>query len=297
MTLQTRFMDFRFEGWKKRVEPQAPEHEASVSIEYPLSERYKACRDYISSLDWDAYRDAVRANGVAQFDVTDTAALFPHLSLDENYRLTCYLAHEYHGLWGRIAAVKIGEDDTAAAVKEPPPLSRFGPRLEIPDAAAPPLEAVYHDGAPEGYVEAVICSQFLSAIPYASYEQDAWTELIDARPEDFSENWTELLYIPSWRIRFYPANGASRQGRIVAFSRDFENGLGGSSGIDSIYAASYHFVDDLDLYHMSRDLRGKSSMYQGSLPGRGRYDARHKCCVFGSSGIEVARQKDWIGSL
>ena len=78
---------------------------------YPFEERYLLCEQFIQScIDWDGRFKEINLSGVSYFDVSDVISLFPHLELDENYKLICYLSREYHGVWGRIAAIKNESD-------------------------------------------------------------------------------------------------------------------------------------------------------------------------------------------
>lgn len=76
---------------------------------YPLEEHYAICRRFLcDGMDWSSISENIRKNGVITFDISNVLSCFPHLELDENYKLICYLTREYHGIWGRIAAVKDG---------------------------------------------------------------------------------------------------------------------------------------------------------------------------------------------
>ena len=138
---------------------------------YPLKEHYSACKKYLQQLDWNTKSKEIESKGVIHFDVSDVISLFPHLELDENYELICYLSSEYHGIWGNIAAIELGADKTPIIYSKNHFLSQFsmGTHFELPKSAVQPLEAIYNDGTPEGYFEAVLCSLFLEAIPYTHF--------------------------------------------------------------------------------------------------------------------------------
>lgn len=142
--------------------------------QYSLEEHYAACRNFLEKwMDWTAISKGIEQNGVIKFDISDVISLFPHLELDENYKLICYLAREHHGIWGRIAALKYDDPTDHIMPSDNQKLSGLfhGPLFELPDCAAPPMEAIYNDGTHEGYYEAVLCELFLKAIPYTHFER------------------------------------------------------------------------------------------------------------------------------
>lgn len=71
---------------------------------YPLYEHYHACWEFLDNeVDWSFHgKDAT------WFDISHVMRLFPHLTLDENYRLMCYLTSDFHGITGTIRALRKG---------------------------------------------------------------------------------------------------------------------------------------------------------------------------------------------
>ncbi len=266
--------------------------EQSVEItDYPLVENYTVGRDYIyKKFDWKGISEDVRKYGFVQFDVSSAIDIYDHLSLDDEYRLICYVTREYHGLWGRVAAVKKGEHDKATAVEGALSGLFHGPELVLPDGAAPPMEAIYHDGWAHGYLDTVLCNQLLTSLPYAQFEHNQWEELIDERPQDMRENWNEWVHIPDWHIRAIPSG--NEIGYILAFRRHFENGFGSSDGIDRIYLDSYSECAALDLYNHFSETKQRTTMYKTHISGRDRYSEHRRCCVFGHNEVEVACQRN-----
>ena len=78
--------------------------------QYPLDEHYEVCRKYMSRLDWDEISENIAKKGTIGVDVSDVISLFLHLELDPDYRLICYMTSEYHGVFGRVAAIKKSDD-------------------------------------------------------------------------------------------------------------------------------------------------------------------------------------------
>lgn len=103
--------------------------------DYPIHSSDEACSRYMAAIDWRLVSQEIETNGVSYFDVSDTLPLFPHLTLDDDYILFCYVTREYHGLWGRVAAL---QKDTPSPPVNVQPKGPLGPSFELPDAAVPP---------------------------------------------------------------------------------------------------------------------------------------------------------------
>jgi len=252
---------------------------------YPLEKHYADCKEYMyREIDWSAKSKEIREKRVTYFDVSDVISLFPHLELDENYELICYLSSEYHGIWGRVAAIESG------AAKTPvinPEVKWYFQSFELPESAARPMEAIYNDGTPEGYFEAILCSIFLYAIPYAHYEQESWDRILSAPPADIDKNWNTYITIPDWRPH---AVIEERPDTILAFRQELENGFGGSSGRERIYLTEYSFFEKLIYYHAFSNRNGHS-MYRGRIDNDKRYTGKRHCCVFSESSLLIAKEK------
>lgn len=259
---------------------------------YPLEEHYAICRRFLcDGMDWSSISENICQNGVITFDISNVLSCFPHLELDENYKLICYLTREYHGIWGRIAAVKDG--DSAAPVIDPKDawLSKLfhGQHFKLPETAAPPMEAVYNDGSHEGYFEALLCDLFLRAIPYTQFERNNWDIIMTQPPADLEQNWDTRLILPDWRPR---AIGGEDTDTILLCRRVIENGLGSSNGRDRIYLTQYNFLDSLKMYHALGE-KNKHSMCRGQIDDDKRYNENRKCCVSSSSTILIAEETEY----
>lgn len=252
---------------------------------YPLAAHYTACRRYLREhMDWSDISRRIGQESVIALDVSDALSCFSHLVLDEHYKLLCYLAREYHGIWGRVAAVRDSVPRDPVIREEDAWLSTLfcGQHFELPEAAAPPMEAIYHDGSPEGYLEAVLCESFLAALPYQQYEQDNWHIVETAPPADLDERWDVRLRLPDWRPR-------TVGNTLLLCRRVVENGLGSSSGRDRIYLTQYSFQPSLAMYHHVRP-RDRHSVYRGQIDDDKRYGERRRCCVAASSAILLAEE-------
>lgn len=252
---------------------------------YPIESCNDACFQYMNSFDWKGIREAAMRNGPFHFDVSDTLRLFPHLELDERYALYCYVSPEYHGLWGRVAAVKRDTSPDPIHVK-PDPLWEYS--FELPDTALPPMEVIYNDGSPFGYFEALLAGELLSALPYVCHEQQHWDNCIFFPPALYEAEWERYLDLPDWRPRLVQdsCGGVS----LYICWRHFENGLGVSDGRDLIYLTEHSFYSGLKFYHFL-ELKNPRSMYKSQLNEDSRYGEAKHCCVASSQRILLAREK------
>ena len=252
---------------------------------YPLEECYILCEQYLKScFDWDDITEEIKQNGVTCSTVSDVVQLFPHLELDENYELICYLAQEYHGIWGRIAAIKKGENFKPVFDSETERASILfmGKDFKLPDSATPPMEALYHDGTDEGFLEAVLCSLLLEAIPYLHFENRNLKIIMDSVPPEFNERWNIIVNIEDWMPRYINDS-------IIALVRKIEDGCGSSDGKDRIYLTQFNFQRNLGFYHafIAKD---HHSMYRNQINDDKRYNKNRRCCVFTKSSVLVAEE-------
>ena len=252
---------------------------------YPLEEYYILCEQYLKSrFDWDGIYEEIKQNGVSHFDVSDVLRLFPHLELDENYELICYLGQEYHGIWGRIAAIKKGDnlEPVFASETERASILFMGKDFKLPDGATPPMEALYHDGTDEGFFETVLCSLLLKAIPYLHFENRNLEIIMDNPPPDLNERWNTIIDIEDWTPRHI-------NNSIIALVRKIEDGFGSSDGKDRIYLTQFNFQRNLGFYH-AFIAKNHHSMYRNQIDDDKRYNENRHCCVFTESSVFVAEE-------
>ena len=259
--------------------------------DYPLEACNSACRRYMNDIDWKRVSQEARANHVAHFDVSDAMSIFSHLELDEEYALYCYISHEYHGLWGRVAAVKKSEPLEPQKIDPKGEFGGlFGPSFELPDSAAPPMEAIYHDGTPHGYFEALLAKEFFSALPYVRFEQIHWDHCIVQHPERFFDGWNIYEQIPDWRPHMITTQ---HDNVIISMCwRHFENGFGASDGCDRIRLSQHHFHDELKWHHFAESQTKRHTMYKAQIDDDKRYGKGRHCCVASENSITIAVQKD-----
>ncbi len=252
--------------------------------QYPLDKQYEDCRQYVCSMNWGKISNDIRTNGTVGIDVSDAINSFSHLELDPQYRLICYMAKGYHGIFGRVKAVKktdhwnppcdVGQEDHTHSFKK---------TLRLPENVFPPMEAVYNDGTGEGYFEAVLFSQFLQALPYTCFEQDRWPHILNTMPEKYEEKWECQVALADWSPRH-------SKHTITALCREFENGFGASDGKDRICLTQFDFCNNVNEYLFRSVLKTQRPADTQHIRD-GKYSEMKKCCVFTQSSVLVAREK------
>ena len=261
--------------------------------EYPLKQRTDECWNYMrNQINWTQISEKIRQKHVTYFDVSDCISIFPHLTLDPDYDLLCYASREYHGIFGRIAAVRKGADQ-APVIKSV--IGLFGPHFELPEAAVPPLEAIYNDGTPEGYFDALLCDQLFHAIPYARFERQHLDYFQFAPPEDFMTEWDSYIEITNWSPRIISFSKGDCT--LLTYRMEFESGIGSSNGRSRIYLTEYHFKSGLKFYHGLQEMTGRrDKTYPARIDDDSRYAENRRCCVTSSQAVLVAQVKAYRAS-
>ena len=262
-----------------------PDPESAVQLVYPLLSIYAQCNQYFEQIDWKTVSNILKAGEIAQFEISDAVSIFPRLTLDSSYELWCYLTGDrYIGRWGKVAAVYIGEDNKGHGS---PGLT--GTVLHLPTSAAPLMEAIYHDGSPEGYLEAILCTDLLHHI----LSSDQYEEFIEQPPTSYLENWNISRLLASWGMWYYPSKSESGQSTIIAVRQRIESNYRRffDESTDRIFACKYQFIRSLDRMHSidRKDLERQG--YKTLLPGTGRYDEQRRCCLFLESRFELAHER------
>lgn len=254
---------------------------------YPIESTNNACEHYRKSFDWSGISEEIKQNGAFHFNVSDVLELFPCLSLDERYDLYCYVSREYHGLWGHVAAVR---KDTAPNPTNIQPHFLLGHSFELPDAALPPMEVIYNDGSPFGYLEALLAAKLLTALPYTCFEKDHWQRCAFYPPAHFESEWECYIDLSDWRPRLLRDGWKDRDNTMYLCWRQFENGFGSSDGRDTICLAQHKFLSNLALYHGFAPKKTRP-VYKSQLDEDSRYGETNRCCVATVRELMLAREK------
>lgn len=255
---------------------------------YPLYEHYHACWEFLDhDVDWSFHgKDAT------WFDISHVMRLFPHLTLDENYRLVCYLTSGYHGTFGQVRALRHGvpSEPTVESIFSDPRVDSFlGKKLTPPKESAAPMEAIYHDGTAYGCFEALLCSEFLSALPGTNSVYQHWMPFLTAPPPDYPSAWDTYLDVTDWRPRILMSK--SRTPILLAYARYIENGTEGSDGRDLIHLTQYSFERNLWHYHY-KQLRMNLARPEEQIEDNSRYKDGRWCYVFNESTIVIAQERE-----
>ena len=153
------------------------------------------------------------------------------------------------------------------------------------------MEAIYNDGTPYGYFEAILAEEFLDAIPYTRFEQEHWDNCILRHPDRFQTDWDVYETITDLR----PHIIKTQNGNVIVSLcwRHFENGFGASNGCDVIRFAQHTFVKDLKWHHITNKLNRKHTMYKAQIDDDSRFYNGRQCSVSTERSITIAVQKDW----
>ena len=207
--------------------------------------------------------------------LNDFIAPFQHLTADENYDIFCYVAHEFHGSVGSVAAIQHGESHSAKCES----LAPF-PDIILPEASVDPMEVIYCDGTPEGYLEAALCEKMLQGFPLILNIYSDYNSILFDRPKSLDQTWDMLLHVDNWCPQ---VKGSS----LYFYMFEFEHGMEASNGRSRISLRCYSFSDQLDL----RRAFGMSSTYPKQLPSKNRYQGKH-FCVSHKTSINIAEERN-----
>ena len=153
------------------------------------------------------------------------------------------------------------------------------------------MEAIYNDGTPEGYFEALLCSEFLRTLPGTESLFHNWMPILTQPPADYPSAWDTYLDVTDWRPRILLSKDWSPT--LLAYSRYIENGVEGSDGRDIIHLTQYSFERNLYHYHY-KQIRMHLACPEEQIEDNSRYKDGRCCCVFNESPIMIAReQKGW----
>lgn len=253
---------------------------------YDLDTFYRRSHRYLREIiDWDTISKNVGEKNIVAFPVTDSLELFSHLALDQRYELYCYVTREYHGLWGRVAAVP--KENHQKLVEK---IGLFGyTELALPDSAVPPMEALYHDGTPEGYFESVLCAQLFHAMPYVRFERQHHDHIWTEPPADLSVRWNVHIRLPDWTPKVFCEDGHYT---MIACKFESENGFGSSNGRSRIKLSEYSFWNKLSFLHgIEKMKRVGKDIYLSRIDDDARYGEGRCCCVAKEVSILIAEER------
>jgi len=264
--------------------------ENSLIINYPLEEYYFKRNEYISKTRDAPFIDKdIHEKWFSCFDVSDALSFFPHLELDPDYRLICYLLRDYIGICGEVAALKNNEAPKTYSGKS------LLPYPELPDASVSPIEVIYNDDTPESLFESVLFSQLLDELTHKNFQHYTPLYIIDAPPANFNEFYTATVSVSDWRPRF-------AENKITVFEKICGCISNSYNPTDYIILTEYTFCDNLEQYRYYDTLDlyrfGLGSLikdlkppYPNTIKDDSRYNDKRRCCMFHASSTRVAEEK------
>ncbi|MBQ8143262.1 MAG: hypothetical protein IJ042_00530 [Butyricicoccus sp.] len=256
---------------------------------YPLKRMQDRMWDHMNEgFDWKSIYAKVTLEKPAYVDVSGVVRLFPHLQLDENYALYCYLAREFHGIRGTIAAVPKDADPAPTYKPVLEAAKTLGVKVEPPECPIPPLEAMYRDGSTAGCLETILLRNLLCEIPFRSFAYTHQVDCLTVSPDRFSEEWDIILDIPDWSPRAVIDEEITS---ILVFEREYELGLEASDGRDRICLRKYTFRD--------RPASENERMFNEHILGLKtyvpknpeRYTDERRYCICETKSILIAQEK------
>ena len=251
--------------------------------QYPFDEIAVKCENYIRSFDWDKIYDDIDEEKVVHFDVSDCVDIFEHLQLDDDYQLICYVSREYHGMLGRTVALKKGRPDEARHKG-----AGIGFNVELPPAAANPMEAIYNDGTPEGYLEAVLFSEFVYDIPNSHFQHHREVPVITSVPNDILSKWDIFVNVSDLRPKiFIEKDNAS----LYLFQRKYAGVFAPTDSRDEIILSQYNF-DKYGFTHYMTNYGKDSFKEHPSNSLRKNYSETKRYSLFAGVGMLIAKQKE-----
>ena len=252
--------------------------------DYPTDHIKSSCMDVINNQYRVVSQQAKEKKWPISISVPNLTELFPHLFLDEDYDLFGYYAMEYHGLFGKIAAVKKCDDHTASVE------DFLIPIIHLPQEDVDTMEVVYCDGTGEGYFEAILLKKLIRGLEHFRWNSPHGREMISFQGMDLSQ-WETIAEVSDWSIRFELGKKNCSMYLFEIDTVSFEN----LSQPRRVYLRRCSFSDDLDLIRAFE--RRKKKEYPNQLESRGRYSAQKHCCVFTDTAIMIAQETgcedDW----
>ena len=211
-----------------------------------------------------------RTNSVDYIDISDVVKVFPHLSLNPNYRIFHFCCHSYHSNYAT-GAVKI---NAVPDVKITLPLINT---FEVSNGI-PLGDALFRDASPEGAFEAILFQHLadrMDPIRYRPY--------MTKHPLHYNRDWLIDLDVEDWRPKaFIDKNGIVSHVQVFILN-DLRYRL-----IDDIATVELHrytFSRNIQLY---RSLRSRERIFKNTDDDFSRYDNQHLCCTISTLTESIA---------
>ncbi|MBC8585110.1 hypothetical protein [Youxingia wuxianensis] len=250
--------------------------------QYPIAETYRAISDVenplLDKLEFAFNEISHSENPEWPIELCLNSLILPykHLSLDKEYDIFCYVAKEYHGSLGTVAAIKRGDIHNAKCKNK-----YFLPIIELPQNAIDPMEAIFCDGTPEGYLEVVLFAKLIFGFPMSFNIYSDQTSILFSRPDSLIDEWDLLIDVNDWVPKV-------KDSLLYLYMYEYEHGMEASNGRSRISLRCYSFTDALWLRHAITE----KSRYPSQLLDKNRYQNGKHCCAFNITSIDIAEQQD-----
>lgn len=245
--------------------------------DYPLDRIRSLCMDVIDHQYQIVRELAKEEKWPVSISMPDLTGLFPHLHMDENYDLFGYYVREYHGLFGKIAALNKIDDHTATVE------NYLIPIIHLPKEAVDPMEIIYCDGTGEGYFEAILLKNLIRGLEHFRGNSPNGREIISFQGMDLSQ-WETIAEVSDWSIRF---ELGKRSCSMYLFEIDAVT-IEDFGNPRKVYLRRCSFNDDLDFIQAFE--RRNRQDYPNRLESRGRYSTQKHCCVFSDTALMIAQE-------
>ena len=155
-------------------------------------------------------RSALEDERIICYNISDSLEIFPHLHLDNAFRLLLYVSMGNDGAFCTICALQMGNDP------DPMNITPVGTpiRWTHPAQGVNPLEVVYRDGTPESFMEGVMFRDFLQNMTESVGLGTRVNEILTSAPPEFRKfksgfdisvkDWTPRIVwntVSLWRRR------------------------------------------------------------------------------------------------
>ena len=151
----------------------------------------------------------------------------------------------------------------------------------MPQNATDPMEAIFCDGTPEGYLEVVLFAKLIFGFPMSFNIYSDQTSILFSRPDSLTDEWDLLIDVNDWVPKV-------KDSLLYLYMYEYEHGMEASNGRSRISLRCYSFTDALWLRHAITE----KSRYPSQLLDKNRYQNGKHCCAFNITSIDIAEQQD-----
>ena len=215
-------------------------------------------------------------------DATSLLNPFTHLSIDPKYRLSAYFHYDggYHS--ERIRSVVAATPSCTTVPKATLRPSFMGQQIELPAETFNPLAAIFCDGTPEGFLEAVLFDNYIASFTNKHPARPLLGKYLFSAPDITIENWDMYIQVDDW------APKACLGERRCTISCYLKLAYPTFPYTERIVQKRYRFSD----FGYSNKQIGGPKPYGSLIDLYHRYSPGRSCCIFGEDTTSIADQKE-----